>query len=459
MWAGVELRDADLGDERRASRLMRLVEGLVEHAEQSVPQGCGGLAETRAAYRFWSNPEITAEAILAPHVRRTVERAAAERLTLVAQDTTEINLTRHPATAGLGYLACPRNRGLLVHTCFALRPDGTPLGTVAQHVWARPLEELGKRATRKRRTTVEKESGRWLRGVRAAAEAFDRGPVVVIGDRESDLYDLFAAERPAHVELLVRVCRETRLVDHPRRHLVAAVAAEPIRGVCELTLPRRGRQAERTTRFDVRFLTVGWPPPSRARRRTAPLPVQVVLLEEQPAAAVGKPLRRLLATTLPVHDADDAVRIAGYYARRWQIERFHYVLKSGCSAERLRLSTADDVRRALACFSIAAWRLLWLAWAARTNPEVSCETVLEPAERQALEAVAKLKYGRPIGPAPPTLGEAVRLIARLGGHLGRKCDGPPGVKTLWRGLARLADVTVGWLAAQPPAGKEDCGEG
>lgn len=450
MWAADELADADLGDDRRVLRLMRVVESLVEHAEQSVPQALADGAETRAAYRLWSNRQVAAATILAPHQRRTAERAAAHAVVLAVQDTTEINLSHHPATTGLGYLARGDCRGVLVHTCLALTADGTPLGVVDQRVWTRPPEELGKRATRKRRTTAEKESRRWLDGLRAAEQGLSGDLVVVIGDRESDCYDLFAAPRVERVQLLVRVAREERLVNHPRRSLRAAIEAEPACGELELTLPRRGREAERTARFDVRRLSVGWPPPRSSRLRAEPVPVQLVLLSERATPAIQKPIRWLLATTLPVDDAAAAVRVAGYYARRWQIERFHYTLKSGCSVERLRLTTVENVRRALACFSIVAWRLLWLTTAARTTPDLPCTAVLDEAERRALEAVAKLKYKRPKSAAPPSLAEAVRLIARLGGHLNRKSDGPPGVKTVWRGLSRLADVTVGWLAAQAP---------
>jgi len=428
MWAGKELFDAELGDERRVLRLMRVVESLVEHAEQSVPQGWGGWSETRAAYRLWSNGAVDWQAILEPHQRRTAERVVSQSLVLVAQDTTEINLSRHPATKGLGYLARADCRGLLVHTCLAMTADGVPLGVVEQQAWTRPPAQLGKRATRKKRPLAEKESRRWLDGLRAVERLPSGGRIVLLGDRESDLYDLFAAPRAAHVDLLVRVCRETRLVDHPLRHQAAAVAAEPVCGTCELTLPRQGRRRERTTRFELRRLAVAWRAPGAAGRRGARTSVRLVLLTEY-GATVAKPVRWLLATTLPVEDGADARRVVEHYARRWRIEH---------------------VRRALACFSIVAWRLLWLTTAARTAPKASCDTVLEPAERRALEAVAKWKYKRPLGPAPPTLGEAVRLIARLGGHLGRKCDGPPGVKTVWRGLSRLADITVGWLAAQAP---------
>jgi hypothetical protein len=164
-WAGKELAGVELGDDRRALRLMQIVERLVERAEQSIPQGFGSWSETKAAYRFFENPQIDWPEILAPHRASTVSRAAAEPIVLVAQDTTEINLSEFPATAGLGYLASPKCRGVLLHTCLATTPAGVVLGVIDQQMWVRPVEELGKRHTRRQRTTDEKESQRlagWL---------------------------------------------------------------------------------------------------------------------------------------------------------------------------------------------------------------------------------------------------------------------------------------------------------
>jgi len=114
------------------------------------------------------------------------------------------------------------------------------------------------------------------------------------------------------------------------------------------------------------------------------------------------------------------------------------VLKSGCGIEKLELETVERMRRALATFSIVAWRLLWLTYAARETPNASCEIVLSRHEWKLLYSLAH--RGQRVPEAPPTLREAVRLIARLGGFLGRRHDGEPGVKTLWRGLRRFHDI-------------------
>jgi hypothetical protein len=183
-----------------------------------------------------------------------------------------------------------------------------------------------------------------------------------------------------------------------------------------------------------------------------------VFVEESQPPAGEKPIRWMLATTVPVENLQQACRVVGWYARRWVIERFHYTLKSGYGLEQQQLESVEHVERFLATLVIAAWRVLWLAHEAREHPQQACTIVLDQAEWQALYAWAHRKSPRPLPSQPPTLGEAAQMIGRLGGHLARKRDGPPGVKTLWRGLARLHDLTTGYLLATvPDDSSEDCG--
>jgi hypothetical protein len=450
-WAGKELATAELGDERRVLRLMKLVERFVERAEQSIPQGFGSWSETKAAYRFLENPQIAAQEILAPHRTSTVQRAAQEPVVLVAQDTTEINLTSFAATTGLGYLSLSKRRGVLLHSCLAVTPQGVVLGVLDQQLWVRPEEELGKRHARRQKPTSAQESQRWLTGWQATQTALaDHPQVVMIADREADIYDLFAEARPSQMHLLVRVSREQRRVEHAQKYLRQAVESSAVGGVLTIEVPRHGQQPPRTAQLHLRWSSLAIRPP---RWRTAGLPLQqlqFVLAEEAQPPEGEKAIRWLLATTLPVANATDAATCVEYYTRRWLIERFHYTLKSGCLVEQRRFENVESISRAIACFSIVAWRLLWLMTEAREHPEQPCSLVLSQPESEALEAVAQQRYGRTPQAAPPTLHEAVQLIGKLGGHLGRRRDGPPGVKTLWRGLTVLSYVTTGWLLPRGP---------
>ena len=158
-------------------------------------------------------------------------------------------------------------------------------------------------------------------------------------------------------------------------------------------------------------------------------------------------MRWLLATTLSVENLEDALKCVQWYAYRWTIERFHFVLKSGCKIEERQLETVEAMERAIPVFSIVAWRLLWLTLQARATPDVPCTMILEEFEWKVLCVTVHARR-RQLPAKPPTLREAVRMVAQLGGFLGRKCDGEPGPQTLWRGLRRLHDLSEGWLAAQ-----------
>jgi len=158
--------------------------------------------------------------------------------------------------------------------------------------------------------------------------------------------------------------------------------------------------------------------------------------------------RRMLLTTLPVEDLTPAETVVRYYPYRWRIERYHGVLKSGCPIEDLPRETFDRVDRALAVYRLVAWRLLWLTYGAREQSDQPCLTVLRPAEWAALYAAHTRRREPP--PAPVDLRTAVRWMAQLGGFLGRRGDGEPGVKTLWRGYRCLEDLTVMWEIVHPP---------
>jgi hypothetical protein len=446
-WADDELRHADLGDCRLNHRLARLVGDLAAQPTAAVPMACGSWAATKAAYRFWDNDAVRGTDILAAHCRRTGDRLPADgQPVLAVQDTTTLNFSRHPATADLGYLSDPAQRGLLVHSTLGVGPDGVPLGLLAQEVWARPDADFGKRRDRNRKETQDKESQRWLDGLAATEQALPPGQAVVtVADREADFYDLFAApRRPGH-DLLIRA-RSRRRIKHEARLLGHGIATSPARGRLRVKLPRANGRPGRTATLTLRWGTFAIEPPSThpRRRQLAALPLTVVLAEEANPPPGVPAVRWLLLSTLPVRRCGDAVRLVRWYARRWLIERFNYVLKSGCRLEQLQLQTAARLERALATYAIVAWRLLWLTYAARRDQDGPCDEVLEPEEWQVLQAHS----GQQPTAAPPRLREAVGLVARLGGFLGRRGDGAPGVRVLWRGLGRLEDLVTGYRLAR-----------
>jgi hypothetical protein len=452
-WALTEVAAAPLGDPRRTRRLATVLSDLAVRPGDGIPAACATPAATKAAYRFVANAAIAADQVRAGHSAATTERVRGESTLLALQDTTALDYTHHPGLVGAGPLAHPAQHGLWLHSVLAATWDGVPLGVLHQQTWARDPATVGKRRTRRQRPTREKESQRWL-DAQAATDAIVPAAtqVLTVADREADIYDLFALARPPRHELLIRATHNRCLAEEAH-YLWDAVRAAPVGEVVPVAVSRRADRLPREALLTLRWVPVTLLPPRNRPDRAAlsPLPL-VALLAEEPTPPPGDPpIRWLLLTTLPVASGpvasgEAALACVRGYAARWLVERYHFALKSGCKIEELQLRTAARLERALAVYAIVAWRLLWLTYLARSEPELPCTVVLAPAEWQVL---FRTRYpGADLPAQPPPLGQAVRWIARLGGFLDRAGDGEPGLKVLWRGLRRLEDLSVGWQLAQ-----------
>jgi hypothetical protein len=465
-WAEEEFDEVEVGDRRLRTRLIELAGRLAEHPSQSLPEACEDGAQLKAAYRFFDNDKVKPAALLRSHVQSTTERIGTQRLVLAVQDTTTLDYTAHPATTGLGVLNDVKHQGLLVHTTLAITPERVPLGLLAQEVWTREAAELGKRKTRKQRPIAEKESQKWLTSLDAVKAAQARCPTtrfISVGDREADVFDFFLVDRPPGVDLLVRAAWD-RGVEEPQQHLWAVVQAAPEAGTLTVTVPRKeprpGQPAQpaRTAHLTLRFAPVTLRPPRhRASEHLPSLPITAIWVVETAPPAGLRPVEWLLLTTCTVTTAEQAFTVVGYYVGRWGIEVWHKVLKSGCQIEARQLETAARLARCLTVYSVIAWRVLYATLLARAAPDLPCTALLEPDEWQALFCIIHRTASPPT--TPPTLRQAVRWIAQLGGFLGRPADGEPGPITLWRGFQHLADHTAMYRVMRPLPFPRDVGNG
>jgi hypothetical protein len=180
-WAVIEFADAELGDVRRTQRLVELAHVLAQHPTAALPEACGDAAMLKAAYRFFDNDAIEPQDVLLSHIEATYGRLAQVPVILAVQDTTEGNWTAHPATTGLGPLGHPACQGLRVHSTLAFTPERVPLGLVAQQVWARDPDDVGKRARRKQLPISQKESQKWLTSLDAVCSAREACPQTCFG--------------------------------------------------------------------------------------------------------------------------------------------------------------------------------------------------------------------------------------------------------------------------------------
>lgn len=426
-----EYRHLKLGDSRRAKRFVKLVSQLVNNPESNICERCYSWPDIKGAYRFFSNKKVK-EISLAKAIRNaTRERCLQNEMVLCIQDTT--NAAFASSAKGLGYLDHGKGIGMMVHNILAVDSRGCPLGILHQNIWSRKLEQKGKAKNRQQRAITQKESNRWLKGItHCEKELADCKKIVTIADREADIYELFAQPRTPNSELLIRAI-------HNRKTLLGntiweEVAAQKVIAQFNLEIgdPRTGEI--RIAKMSIRTTMLVLAPPTKK----ADLPAIIVyglLVREEDACDLKETLEWKLISSMPVENDQMAMQLVKWYSYRWRIERFHYILKSGCRLEHLQLRTLTALRKAVLTYSLSAFKLMQLLYQSRIEPEQPSTNYLSEQECQAIYIFNyKVKL---VQKQPLALSKAIWLIARMGGYIGRNNDGPPGIQTLWRGLQKL----------------------
>jgi IS4 transposase len=453
-----EWTSGTLGDRRLDARRDRVVTVLDRHPDRGFPGACETEAESEALYRFLRNPRVTPEAVIAPHLVATAARCAAAGEVLVIHDTTDMVFPGAAPRQDLTPLG-PGRQGFWVHASIAVSADGqrAPLGVVALQSYARPRAPRRWPTNRARFTAPTKESRRWLDGVRATRTRLAATPVIHLMDREADSYELLAALIEAGERFVIRATYDRRLLptaDIPARQFSEALASAAV--VCQRDVavaPRRdrGRTLSARTRHPARVGRIATLQVATQRmhlRRSAlmtsgapMLAVHVVWVHEIDAPTGVEPVDWRLVTTEPIRTRAQILRIVDWYRARWLIEEYFKALKTGCAYEKRQLESLQTLRVALALLAPIAWRLLHLRQLARAHPARAATTVLTLRQLQVLRASPS---GGRLTPAA-TVTDALAAVARLGGHLHH--NGPPGWLVLTRGLIKLRDMELGWIAA------------
>lgn len=455
-WAQAEFALAPLGDPRRTARLVTIASHLAASPGGTLPQAFGVWAELKAAYRFFNQPRIGPAQILAPHHQRTLSACQQPGEYLLIEDTTDLDYTAHPATAGLGRIGDGRGRGLRLHTTLAVRveawsleqqPEGILVGLLAQQCTAPRPGPAGE--TRAARLARPRQSQRW-------AAVFDTtgGPPaasqwIYIADREADFYEPMQHCRRHGVDYIIRSYQDRRLADSGE-HLETALARAPMLGETILALRARPGQPAREARVQVRAATVTLNGPWRPGGWQAGFRVQAVEVREVGVPEKGPPLHWRLLTSLPSQTWAQAQRIIGRYAARWLVEEYHKALKTGAGVEQSQMEQAYRLETLVAVLAVVAVRLLQSKLLAVSRPDEAVgEETFGPAALKLLAA----KYGRPAGGW--THRTLLVALARLGGFPARRGDGLPGWQTIWRGWQRLWWMSQGLAALQ--SGGKTCG--
>lgn len=450
---GSELQGIHLGDERLNRRSKKVLETLAANPQASINAACTGWSETLAAYRFFDNPAVEPEKILAPHLEATKQRIQAQPVVLIIQDTTEFDFTSHPPHDA-GCLDKSYRFGFYDHTYLALTPERICLGVVGEEQFDRTPESLGKADERVNWPIEDKESFRWLTGYRMASQLAGECPetqIVSVADSEADIYDIFvdAQEQESPAEFIIRA-KENRSI--PERDLAAGpavyrkvkdeVRAAEVRIRKTIDLPQTPKRTARQAQLEIRALGVTVKPP-HARSWLPQVTYHVVLVEEVNGPQDGTDVCWLLITTLPIETIAQIQQIIDYYVARWQIEVYFRVLKSGCKVEEIQLEALHRVRNCLAFYKIIAWRILYLTYLNRECPELPCDVVFEDGEWQPVWQIVKQEAPPK---RPPSLGEFMKLLAELGGYNNRPSEPPPGPQVIWTGLRRMLDFALAWQA-------------
>lgn len=396
---------------------------------------------------FWGNERVSHQAIIAEARQETVQRLEGLEQVLLVQDTVSFNFSHHPGTTGLGPLENQYTSGFLAHSTLAVSTSGVPLGLVEQQAWARDAEQTGLRHQRHERAFVDKESYKWVEGLPDRERLPDTIQPVIVCDAEAHIYEFLDVLQARALDYVVRAA-DYRSFTADGQALFDTIARQPVQHTFTLSLKRRPDRPAREAQLELRFSAVTLRRPQRRAARQPTLSLYVVDVQEIDPPPGETPVHWLLLTSLPVTTVEQAQQVVTWYSYRWLIERLHYVLKSGCKLEQSQLRQAVRLERLLAVYSLVAWRLLWLTYQARVTPDAPCTVALHEAEWQALYLFTHRTTKLPS--QPPSLRLATRWIGQLGGFLGRKADGEPGVKVLWRGWSRLQDIVATYQILSPP---------
>ena len=464
-WARREFGRSDLADGRLRTRLESMAAAWQRHPGAPLPAIFPGSAEQQAAYRFLHNGKVASADILQPHREALLERLRQESTVLLVQDTTTLNYTGLRGSAqGLGPLKerASSARGLFVHAAVAFTEGRRPVGVSGLESWARPEAEPA--------AEQEKESRRWFRGFDQGRQLGRLSPgtrVVVVGDRESDIYELlkWQSEHRQEAGLLVRANasrqRKVKVRDPQLGQLIRTLQAQPdfetpvVTGR-QVVIDSQGGQRARGKRTAVTELCIGQvelqPPQERAQ--DGPLQVWVVRVLETEPPAGQEPLEWLLVSSEGGATAEWAERIVGWYEARWGIEEYFRVLKTGTRIEDRRLQEADALVKCLAFDAITAWQVFSLERYARDEPDTPAAEVLSEGEREVIRIVVRAERLLPPAererPFPADIRSWVMLLGRMAGWRPSKRRPLPGNEVLWRAYVQMQGMRRFWQATRAP---------
>ena len=442
-WVEAEFGEADLGHRDATQRLLRIAQAKARNPSASYTECvAGNRHELKAYYRFIGkkHDRMNPTDILGGHRRQTIRRIKGYRRVLVIHDTTDLDFSERLHCNDLGDIGKNQtgavSQGLKMHSALALSEGGLPLGVLGINIYASHFDSEDKAQNRPIR---EKESYRWLRTIDELREISDWVPeteLIAVGDRESDLFELFDYRRrkARNIHLLVRARYDRCLEDSPRK-LFEHLQALPVMGEASVNVPRQREKkgkpsqpgriglAARLAKVQLRWDKVMISAPQTAQTRHLPaVELYAMLLTEVDPPKGAKPLHWVLLTTAPIESRKQALRCVRWYTRRWRIEEWHKVLKSGCRIEAHQHQSAAKLARAIAIDTVIAWRAMLLTLLGREAPNMRCELIFDPWECRLLEELQPFVAPETMQAQKKTLYASPRPISSSRDSAGRSTE-------------------------------------
>jgi hypothetical protein len=436
-------------------RLEIIVADLQDHPGCSLPQACRSRAALKAAYRFFDHPETSVAHLLPAFVRPAVRSLSSDCLVLVVHDSSSFNFTPLAKASGLGYISDSFSaRGIHLHSSLLLNEDCNLVGLAHLHFWVRDQFRAETDVQIRNLPVEQKESFKWLLGIRAANTAFQalrsqgqtRLPELVhVMDREGDIHEVFAEVQQLGHHAVIRCCQNRRVEAAQPDQLDRAkqrVAERKSLGTMELCVPLK-EGGFRLAVVQVRSMWVRLRPGEAKRKGRRPLNLWLIETREVGTPPAGeKAAQWWLWTMLPAGKMCQVKRVLQIYRARWRVEDYHRMLKTGCKVEKMRLQDAAALVKVIAMQAWVATQVLRMRDAAKQDPDQDCEMFFDVREWKMLWV---REHGQAWQPSDgkPTLAEVAKWVGKLGGHLGRTGDGLPGAELLSRGLYALSLLLEG----------------
>jgi hypothetical protein len=434
-----EFLGLELGDKRLYNRLETIMSSISAAPDQSIFLASGSRDSAKAAYRFLANDKVNGDLLLDSVAFATKEkiRQMPNSTILCIQDTTSISYGKRQHIDGMGYYSGTPLKGMNVHSCIAVTQEGLPLGILHQQSITREKrKDDSKTKDQKRYHPIEeKESYRWLTTMEKVSEYLPIGiRHLHICDREGDIYELFDLAAKQKELFLVRVTQNRMTTDG--KLMLSELKAQAVKGQLVVRIGRNPLEHTPTRNVLMNYTyglyQIQKPAKRKEKNINETLIVSGIYVYE---SGVADGIHWLLLTNESIMTDKGAVAAIENYAQRWKIERFHYILKSGCRIEEKQVRSYEKLQLLTLLYSVIAMRLLNMTYIGRLFPDIPCSLLLEKEEWEVLYCITK--KDKTVPDKAYSLKESILYLGQLGGFKGAPSDGMPGAKVLWTGLEKL----------------------